>query len=76
MAERPETEPVETVKGGYSETNPASSQDVERAREQQELLAHSPATTKDHSLTGESRPVDLDDGEGPAVADEGDASRS
>lgn len=76
MSERPEAEPIETVKGGYSETNPASSEDVERAREQQELLATSPATTKDQSLTGESRPVDLDDVEGPAIADDGDASPS
>lgn len=70
MAQRRETEPVETVKEGYDETQPASSEDVERAIEQEELLSSSPATTKDRSTTGQSRPKDFDDVTGPAVTDE------
>lgn len=69
MADRPETEPVETVKEGYIETQPVTSDDVERAIEQEELLSSSPATTKDRSTTGQSRPKDFDDVEGPAVSD-------
>lgn len=64
-----EPEPVETVRDGYSETQPASGGDVEEARQQEDLLRSSPATTKDRSLTGESRPVDLDEVDGPATED-------
>lgn len=65
-----EPEPVETVRDGYGEAQPTSDGDVEEARHQDEVLRSSPATTKDRSLTGETRPVDLDQVEGPAI-DEG-----
>ena len=68
MQDRHETEPVETVTTGYTETQPASADDVERAREQQELLSSSPGTTSDHSLIGESRALEFDDVDGPAVS--------
>lgn len=64
-----EPEPVETVRDGYSETQPASGGDVEEARQQEELLRSSPASTKDRSLTGQSPPVDLDEVDGPAIED-------
>lgn len=72
MQERPDTEPVETVTTGYTETQPASAQDVERARDQQELLASSPGTTSDRSLEGETAPLEFGDVEGPTVATEDD----
>jgi hypothetical protein len=73
MQDDPETEAtesVETVKDSSAETQPASDEDVERAREHEDLLASSPGTTKDRSLTGESRPVDFDEVEGPNIAED------
>jgi hypothetical protein len=64
MSERPEPEPIDTVKDGYSETQPASPEDVERAREHEDVLASSPTRDSDRSLTGESHPrpsTDADD---------------
>jgi hypothetical protein len=70
MVEPPEPEDVETVRKGYGEAHPAGPEDVERAGRQHELLSSSPGTTKDRSTTGESHPVDLDEVEGPAIADD------
>lgn len=63
MAERPESEPVEpveSVQDGYNETQPASADDVDRAREHEEILGSTPRRDADRSLTGEThrRPTD------------------
>lgn len=74
MPDRPETEPINTVEEGYSETHPETERDVERARRQEDLLGSSPGTTKDRSLTGESRAVDYDDVDGPVISDDDSSS--
>lgn len=74
MPDRPETEPINTVEEGYSESQPETERDVERARRQEDLLGSSPGTTKDRSLTGESHRVDHDDVEGPVISDENSSS--
>ena len=58
MAEPSQPEPVETVRGGYLEAQPASEEDVDRAREQDEVLNASATGESDRSLTGQTRPVD------------------
>jgi hypothetical protein len=69
MSDREPTESVETEQDGYGETRPATSDDVERARELDDLLSSSPGTVKDRSSTGESHPVEFDEVEGPAIDD-------
>jgi hypothetical protein len=61
MAEPSSPEPVETVRDGYLEAQPRSQQDVEEARNQEELLSSSGRTPSDRSLTGQTHPVDSDE---------------
>ena len=61
MAEPSSPEPVETVREGYLEAQPRSQQDVEKARDQEEILGASGRTPSDRSLTSETRPVDHDE---------------
>ena len=69
MAEPSPTEPVETVRDGYLEAQPASEEDVELAREQDEILGASARTETDRSLTGETEPIDHHGTHDPAPGD-------
>ena len=72
MPDRPETEPVDSVDEGYGEAQPASPADVERSREQEELLGSSPSQDSDRSLTGRTHPRPTEFPDDPVSPEEPD----